>query len=94
VPRRSSHLDGSNQNAFLVDPIQQGGRVNLFRHRTPELYAAPQPNRVAAGLSMAAYHAVLCRMIAGLAGLGVRLLVEWPEDIATDNPARPTQTGG
>ncbi len=71
---------------LILQPLargkQQGERVNLIRYRTPESYAAAQPAHAAAGLSMAAYHAMLCRVIDGLARLGVRYSVQWPGDIA------------
>ncbi len=56
-------------------------RVELTRYRTAEAYATGQPGYAGAGLSMAAYHAMLGRVIDGLGRLGVRYVVRWSDDV-------------
>ena len=59
-------------------------RVDLLRYRCPEDYEAAEPGHVAAGLSWQAYHAMLWRVMDGLARLRVRYLVRWPEEIEAE----------
>jgi hypothetical protein len=54
----------------------------VIRYRTADAYATGQPGHAGAGLTMAAYHAMLWRVIAGLARLGVRYVVRWSDDAA------------
>jgi hypothetical protein len=71
---------------LILQPLARdkrvGARVDLIRYLTSESYAAAQLAHAAAGLSMAAYHAMLCRVIDGLARLGVRYAVRWPDEDA------------
>jgi hypothetical protein len=74
------------QATLILAPLARrkhpGERVNLIRYRTPESYAAAQRGHATAGLSTAAYHAMLCRVIDGLARLDVRYAITWADQDA------------